>query len=89
MWSNIFGANRDPTIWGVDAAEWKPERWLFPLPDTVADARVPSVFANLYVTYMAVFRFVLTQIVRSPERRSLQVRARACKWAHVVAEAVH
>ena len=46
VWLNIFGINRDPTIWGPDAAEWKPERWLSPLPASVADAHIPSVFAN-------------------------------------------
>lgn len=49
VWVNVLGLNRDPAIWGPDAAEWKPERWLSPLPGTVTDAHVPSVFANLYV----------------------------------------
>ncbi|KAI0059752.1 cytochrome P450 [Artomyces pyxidatus] len=42
----IGGVNRDPTIWGVDAAEWKPARWRAPLPESVADARVPGVYSN-------------------------------------------
>ena len=44
---SIIGINRDPTIWGDDAEEWKPERWLSPLPSSVADARVPGVFGNM------------------------------------------
>lgn len=39
--------NTNPEIWGPDAAEWKPERWLQPLPETVAKARVPGVYANM------------------------------------------
>jgi len=27
---------------GEDAAEWKPDRWLSPLPSSVTDARVPA-----------------------------------------------
>jgi len=44
---SIFGINRDPAIWGEDAAEWKPERWLSPLPSSVSDAHVPGVFGNM------------------------------------------
>lgn len=41
--------NCDPDIWGVDANEWKPERWLTELPPSVAEARVPGVYSNLLV----------------------------------------
>ncbi|KAI0059725.1 cytochrome P450 [Artomyces pyxidatus] len=43
---NIIGLNRDPHIWGADAAEWRPARWLGALPATVAEARIPGVYAN-------------------------------------------
>jgi cytochrome P450 len=43
---NIAGVNRDPQIWGSDALEWKPERWLLPLPESIAKAQVPTLYAN-------------------------------------------
>ncbi|KAI0739177.1 cytochrome P450 [Daedaleopsis nitida] len=46
VWVNVYGLNHDRGIWGADADEWKPERWLAPLPQSVADAHIPSVFAN-------------------------------------------
>ena len=46
---SIIGANRSKKIWGEDAEEWKPERWLQPLPDSVAKARVPGVYSSLCV----------------------------------------
>ncbi|KAI0056946.1 cytochrome P450 [Artomyces pyxidatus] len=44
---DILGVNRDQSIWGGDADSWKPERWLAPLPDSVADAHIPGVYGNM------------------------------------------
>jgi len=43
---HIYNLNRDPSIWGDDAMEWKPERWLAPLPQSVAEANIQGVYAN-------------------------------------------
>ncbi|KAH9941104.1 cytochrome P450 [Epithele typhae] len=40
-------SNTNPTLWGADAAEWRPERWLAPLPAALEDARIPGVYAHL------------------------------------------
>ncbi|EKM49765.1 uncharacterized protein PHACADRAFT_265429 [Phanerochaete carnosa HHB-10118-sp] len=44
---SIWGCNRNPAIWGEDALEWKPERWLTPLPKALGEAHVPGIYANL------------------------------------------
>ena len=36
-------------IWGVDASQWRPQRWLEPLPASVIDAKLPAVSPNLQV----------------------------------------
>lgn len=43
---SIMSTNRDPTLWGADSHEWKPERWLSPLPDSLLDARIPGVYSH-------------------------------------------
>ncbi|KAJ3479659.1 hypothetical protein NLI96_g8906 [Meripilus lineatus] len=43
----LRACNRSEAIWGPDAKEWKPERWLAPLPGSVAEAHVPGVYSNL------------------------------------------
>ncbi|KAJ8473556.1 hypothetical protein ONZ51_g7793 [Trametes cubensis] len=40
-------SNTNKALWGEDAYEWKPERWLEPLPEAVLDAKIPGVYANL------------------------------------------
>ena len=40
-------SNTSKEIWGEDAEEWKPERWLSPLPQSVKDARIPGVYSNM------------------------------------------
>ncbi|CCM01005.1 uncharacterized protein FIBRA_03053 [Fibroporia radiculosa] len=43
----ILGCNARKDLWGEDAHEWKPERWLAPLPEKVTKNTIPGVYANL------------------------------------------
>ncbi len=45
--ANIPACNTNKAVWGEDALEWTPERWLRPLPRSVEEARVPGIYANL------------------------------------------
>ncbi|KAJ7258817.1 cytochrome P450 [Mycena haematopus] len=44
---SIQNANCDTGVWGPDAAEWKPARWLAPLPETVTSAPATGVYQHL------------------------------------------
>ncbi|PCH40533.1 cytochrome P450 [Wolfiporia cocos MD-104 SS10] len=42
-----LGCNTKKSLWGDDALEWKPNRWLSPLPSAVIKASIPGVYSNL------------------------------------------
>lgn len=44
---SVLGANTNPEMWGKDSYEWKPERWLNPLPDKVIEAHMPGIYSHL------------------------------------------
>ncbi|KAH6919090.1 cytochrome P450 [Coprinopsis sp. MPI-PUGE-AT-0042] len=43
--SNL-GPNRSTKLWGLDAGEWKPERWMNELPKSLIDAKVPGIYSH-------------------------------------------
>ena len=43
----IMGANKSKIIWGEDAEEWKPSRWLSPLPESIQKAHLPGVYSQM------------------------------------------
>uniref|UniRef100_D8Q919 Cytochrome P450 n=1 Tax=Schizophyllum commune (strain H4-8 / FGSC 9210) TaxID=578458 RepID=D8Q919_SCHCM len=99
---SVINTNRSTRIWGADAKEWKPERWLAPLPEAVADAHVPGIYSNL-MTFLGGgrscigFKFsqlemkvVLTELVDafqfSPSKQSVQWRMSNIVSAYVESE---
>jgi cytochrome P450 len=47
---SVRGSNTNPDLWGADAHEWKPERWLLPLPKAVIEAHMPGIYSHLCVS---------------------------------------
>ncbi len=45
---NLRACNHNKALWGDDALEWKPERWMGELPRELLEARVPGVYSHLY-----------------------------------------
>ena len=44
---NCQGSNCNREWWGEDVYEWRPERWMEPLPPALEKARVPGIASNL------------------------------------------
>ncbi|OJT02010.1 Cytochrome P450 3A24 [Trametes pubescens] len=45
--TGVQACNTNEELWGPDADEWKPERWMKPLPRAVEEAHIPGVYSNL------------------------------------------
>ncbi|KAF9492856.1 cytochrome P450 [Pleurotus eryngii] len=43
----IANCNTDTTLWGEDAHDWNPERWMNPLPQSLLRAQVPGIYSYL------------------------------------------
>ena len=44
---SVMNCNSDPALWGADSREWRPERWLAPLPAALTSAPVPGVYSHM------------------------------------------
>ena len=47
VFASILIPNTSAQIWGEDALEFKPERWLSPLPDAVVNSSLPGIFSHM------------------------------------------
>jgi cytochrome P450 len=47
VFASILIPNTSTQIWGEDASEFKPERWLSPLPDTVVNSSLPGIYSHM------------------------------------------
>ncbi|KAG6856810.1 hypothetical protein H0H87_000509 [Tephrocybe sp. NHM501043] len=48
LFVGIAGSNRLESVWGPDAKEWKPERWLTDaVPASKSQARLPGVYSGM------------------------------------------
>ena len=74
-----LATNRSKTIWGEDALEWKPERWLRPAPPALEEARMPGVYSNMSVAsrFCVGAALCLLGLLRVAVCRSLAGRGRA------------
>lgn len=43
----IAAVNRDPEIWGDDAGDWVPERWIDRNAEEVTKERLPGVYSGM------------------------------------------
>ena len=43
----LQASNCNKALWGDDSMEWKPERWLEPLPSELEETRIPGIYSHL------------------------------------------
>ena len=77
--TNLEACNVDPALWGPDASQWKPDRWLKPLPKAVEEARVPGIYSHMYALSPGATRETreLT-VVLTPHRMTFLSGNKAC-----------
>ncbi|KAJ1305596.1 hypothetical protein OPQ81_000593 [Rhizoctonia solani] len=96
---SLSRANRNRETWGEDAEEFRPERWLGPLPQSVSEAKIPGVYSSM-MTFAAGSRscigykfavlelnIVLAKLIKtfqfSPGQQSVEWRSYGCISPHV------
>lgn len=75
---SFLSANRSKAVWGEDAEEWKPERWLGKSPDEVAKVRLPRVYSSMCVSFCLVSSDAETLTTILMKRMTFLAGGRAC-----------
>jgi len=75
---SLLGSNTNPSLWGEDAAEWRPERWLSQLPEKVLEAHMPGIYSHLWVSRST--KLILDWFLTDLGWRSWEGVELACLW---------
>ncbi|EIN13011.1 cytochrome P450 [Punctularia strigosozonata HHB-11173 SS5] len=87
---SLRSLNTCKDYWGADAEEWKPERFLKPLPDELVEAHVPGIYSNMMTFSAGAFscigfkfsllemKVVLSMLI---ERYWFSLGAKEIKWS--------
>ncbi|CAE6421498.1 unnamed protein product [Rhizoctonia solani] len=97
---SLSRANRCRETWGEDADEFRPERWLSSLPQSVTDAKILGVYSPImtfgagprscigYKFAILELKIVLSRLVKTfrfePGQHSIEWSAYGCLSPHVV-----
>ncbi|CAE6443770.1 unnamed protein product [Rhizoctonia solani] len=92
-------ANRCKETWGEDADEFRPERWLAPLPRSVSKSKIPGMYSSMmtfsagprscigYKFAVLELKIILARLVKTfqfaPGRQPVEWRAFGCMSPHV------
>lgn len=83
---SIVGVNRSTAIWGSDALEWKPQRWLGELPASVKDSCMPGIYSHMCVFLPSSPRTVLMLSLRTGWHLWME-NAIACEYNSILTPA--
>lgn len=79
----VLSIHKDKDIWGEDAEEFRPDRWLDGVPEALAANKGASVYSYLYVLgshWSAVSRCLIIKLPITFDQINLRRRAQSMYW---------
>ncbi|THH10431.1 hypothetical protein EW145_g1337 [Phellinidium pouzarii] len=96
IWISITGANRSSDVWGADADQWKPERWLSLSENATGvypergNFKLPGIYSGM-LTFLGGgrscigYRFALIEMSKCPSHKALRKEMTYCNTEIILA----